>query len=121
MRLVECAVPESAVSCAPLTALRDSHSVTVPMVSRTPDGREVAGFWGIEDGAYYVRERSSAGDAWFRLVDDEPATEAAQLLPALLHPRGARDNTSMRVVYRPENTGGRPTIIGVSPAKSRAR
>ena len=77
MRLVECAAPASAVSSAPLTALRDSHSVTVPTISQMPDGRLVAGFWGLEDDRYYVRERTDAGDAWFKLVDDEPASDAS--------------------------------------------
>lgn len=121
MRLVECAPPDSTLSSAPLTALRDSRSVTVPTVSLTSDGHEVAGFWGLDDGVYYVRERSATGDEWFRLIDDEPASDAVQSLPALPRQERVRDHSSMRVIYSPEESSGRPTIIGVYPAKSRAR
>jgi hypothetical protein len=127
MRLVECPAPVSAISVAPLTALCDSHSVTVPTISQLPDGRQVAGFWGLEDDAYYVRERSDAGDAWYRLIDDEPAQAADAAAEA---PRPAtpavrtlytRDSSAMRVTYRPDDAHGRTFIVGVSPARSRGR
>jgi hypothetical protein len=121
MHLVECSAPASAVSVAPLTALCDSHSVTVPLILRMPDGREIAGFWGLEDDAYYVRERSAEGDLWFTVVDDEPSIAepavSARSLPAM----GARHATVMRVAYRTDDASRRPLIVGVYPAKSRGR
>lgn len=118
MRLVECAAPATAVSSAPLTALRDSHSVTVPTVSQMPDGRLVAAFWGLDDDGYYVRERSAAGDAWFRLVDDEPASLVAPT-PSRVLP--LRRESPMRVAYRQIAARGRTAIVGVSPARVRGR
>ncbi len=123
MRLVECAAPTSGVLVAPLTALCDSHSVTVPTISQMPDGRLVAGFWGVDDDSYYVREQSAEGDdAWFQLIDDEPPTYAP--LPSrtrVLSLRTREATTAMRVAYRPGDTSGRTSIVGVSPARSRGR
>jgi hypothetical protein len=120
MRLVECPAPATAVSSAPLTALRDSHSVTVPTISQMPDGRLVAGFWGLEDDRYYVRERTAAGDAWFALIDDEPASDASVPVRARVLPLHARDHTRMRVTYG-HDARPRTFIVGVSPARSRGR
>jgi hypothetical protein len=121
MRLVECDAPASALSSAPLTALRDSHSVTVPTTSEMPDGRLVAGFWGLEDDRYYVRERTRAGDAWFTLVDDEPASDAGLPAGGRVPSLGARDSSRMRVTYRHDDASSRTIIVGVSPARSRGR
>lgn len=121
MRLVECSAPESAVSIAPLTALCDSHSVTVPLISQMPDGREMAGFWGLDDDAYYVRERSASGDHWFTVIDDEPSEEVLPAVRARVSPHGAARTSAMRVTYRSDDAGGRPLIVGVYPGKSRGR
>jgi hypothetical protein len=123
MRLIECSAPSSAVSVAPLTALRESHSVTRPTVSRLPDGSEVAGFWGLEDDAYYVRERSASGDAWFRLIDDEPSTLSTPSTPPA-PPLGLRmrESAAMRIAYRQDEANGRTAIVvGVYPPRSRGR
>jgi hypothetical protein len=123
MRLVECTAPLSAVSVAPLTALRESHSVTRPTVSRLPDGSEVAGFWGLEDDVYYVRERSAAGDAWFRLIDDEPPA-VPQPTPsrAAPLPHRTREAAAMRIAYRHDDANGPTSImVGVYPPRSRGR
>lgn len=121
MRLVECAAPASAVSSAPLTALCESHSVTVPTISQLPDGRLLAGFWGLDDDSYYVRERSGAGDAWFQLIDDEPSLDAPLPARARVVPIRGRDCSAMRVSYRHDEFSGRTSIVGVSPARSRGR
>jgi hypothetical protein len=124
MRLVECAAPASAVSSAPLTALRDSHSVTVPTVSQMADGRLVAGFWGLEDDAYYVRERNGSVDAWFCLIDDEPASEPVgetRPVRARVLPLRARGHSAMRVTFRQDRDSARTLIVGVSPARARGR
>lgn len=121
MRLVECAPPSSAVSSAPLTALRESHSVTVPTISQMPDGRLVAGFWGLEDDVYYVRERSGTGDAWFRLIDDEPASDEPIVSAPRVIPLRGRDACTMRVAYRHDEPHRRTSIVGVSPARTRGR
>ena len=121
MHLVECAAPASAVSIAPLTALCDSHSVVVPTVSQMADGRLIAGFWSLDDDTYYVRERSAAGDAWYTVVDDEPASAEPAPAPApRVLPMRAREAT-MRVTYRPDDAAGRTLIVGVSHARTRGR
>jgi hypothetical protein len=123
MRLIECTAPLSAVSVAPLTALRESHSVIRPTVSKMPDGSEVAGFWGLEDDVYYVRERTATGDAWFRLVDDEPsAASDAGAGEGRVLPIRARETAAMRIAYRNDETNGRTAIVvGVYPPRSRGR
>jgi hypothetical protein len=123
MRLIECTAPLSAVSVAPLTALRESHSVIRPTVSKMPDGSEIAGFWGLEDDAYYVRERTAAGDAWFRLIDDEPPTTSdASARQARPLPLRGRETAAMRIAYRNDETNGRTAIVvGVYPPRSRGR
>jgi hypothetical protein len=121
MRLVECAAPASAVSVAPLTALCDSHSVTVPTVSQMADGRLIAGFWGLDDDRYYVRESSEAGDAWYTVMDDEPSLDVPQAPAARVLPIRTRDAATMRVTYRQDDAAGRTLIVGVSHARSRGR
>ena len=120
MRLVECAPPASAVSSAPLTALCDSHSVTVPTISQLADGRLIAGFWGLDDDAYYVRERNVSVDVWYKLVDDEPASVPSEPAARVL-PISRREPKAMRIAYWHDDATRRTSIVGVSPARSRGR